>query len=141
MKKLVFVFVIFCFVQSICGQGSPLTQKEYVNMLYALQKEPGGKPDIIEALRKRGIDFVVTDGLRDLTRSKGANDEELKRALEEAGRRKENPIAAKPPPHPTGTNLCLSHAVHDVILDDEANASGGPSCYRQTEPCCRRWPA
>ena len=97
MKRHVFVFVIFCFVQSIFGQGAPLTQKEYVNMLYALQKDPGGKADIVEALRKRGIDFVVTDGLRDLTRSKGANDEELKRALDEAGRRKENPVAAKPP--------------------------------------------
>ena len=55
------------------------------------------KADIIEALRKRGIDFVVNDGLRGLTRSKGANDEELKRALEEAGRRHANPVAAKLP--------------------------------------------
>ena len=97
MKKLVLVFVVFCFVQPLFAQASPLTQAEFVKMLYALQKDPGGKPDIIEALRKRGIDFAVTDGLRDLTRSKGANDEELKRALDEAGRRKENPVAAKPP--------------------------------------------
>ena len=97
MKRHVFVFVIFCFIQSIFGQGAPLTQAEYVKMLYALQKDPGGKADIIEALRKRGVSFVVTDGLRDLTRSKGANNEELKRALEEAGRRKENPVTAKPP--------------------------------------------
>ena len=66
-------------------------------MLYGLQKDPSGKADIIEALRKRGVAFVVTDGLRDLTRSKGANDEGLKRAFEEAGRRKENPVAAKLP--------------------------------------------
>lgn len=97
MKRYVFIFIIFCFVQSILGQGAPLTQAEYVKMLYALQKDPGGKADIVEAIRKRGIDFVVTDGLRDLTRSKGANDEELKRALDEAGRRKENPVATKPP--------------------------------------------
>lgn len=97
MKKFVFIFIVFCFVQTGFSQGAPLTQAEYVKMLYALQKDPSGKVDIIEALRKRGIDFVVTDGLRDLTRSKGANDEELKHALEEAGRRKENPVAAKPP--------------------------------------------
>ncbi len=97
MRKLIFVLLIFCFVQTGFGQGAPLTQAEYVKMLYALQKDPGGKPDIIEALRKRGIDFIVTDGLRDLTRSKGANDEALKRALDEAGRRKENPAAAKLP--------------------------------------------
>ena len=97
MKKLVFTFIIFCFVQAAFGQSVPLTQAEYVKLLYALQKNPGGKADIVEALRKRGIDFAVTDGLRGLTRSKGANNEELKRALEEAGRRRENPVAAKLP--------------------------------------------
>ena len=97
MKKFVFIFIIFCTVQFAFGQAAPLTQAEYVKMLYALQKDPGSKADIVEALRKRGIGFVLTDGLRDLTRTKGANDEELKRALEEAGRRKENPVAAQLP--------------------------------------------
>ena len=97
MKKLVFIFVIFCTVQSVLAQAAPLSQTEYVKMLYGLQKDPGTKADIIEALRKRGIDFVLTDGVRSITRSKGANDEELKRALEEAERRRENPAAAKLP--------------------------------------------
>ena len=66
-------------------------------MLYGLQKNPGGKSDIVEALRRRGIEFTLTDGVRGLTRSKGRNDEELKRALEEADRRRKNPAAAKPP--------------------------------------------
>ena len=57
-------------------------------MLYALEKDFGGRATLIEALRKRGIDFTVTDGIRSLTRSKGRNDDELKRTLEEAGRRK-----------------------------------------------------
>jgi len=66
-------------------------------MLYALHKNPSGKADIVDALRRRGIDFVLTDGLRGLTRSKGANDDELKRALEEAERRRQNPSASTPP--------------------------------------------
>lgn len=74
-----------------------MTQAEYVKMLYSLQKKPGEKADVIEALRKRGIAFAVTDGVRGLTRSKGANDEELKRALEEADRRRQNPAAAQLP--------------------------------------------
>lgn len=74
-----------------------MTQPEYVKMLYGLQKTPGGKEDIIAALRSRGIDFEVTDGMRSLTKSKGANDEELKRALEEAGRRRQNPASTKLP--------------------------------------------
>lgn len=97
MKRIVFVFIILCFSQFVLAQDKPLTQAEYVKMLYALQKAPGSKPDIIEALRKRGIDFVLTDGIRGLTRSKGANDDELKRALEEAERRRKDPEAAKLP--------------------------------------------
>ncbi len=97
MKGLVLAFIILCFAVSVFGQEKPLTQAEYVKMLYALQKDQGGKAAIIEALRKRGIDFVLTDGLRSLTRSKGANDDELKRALEEAERRRQDPEAAKLP--------------------------------------------
>jgi hypothetical protein len=98
MKKVVFVFIIFCFVQSAFAQGdAPLTQAEYVKMLYSLQKDPGGKAAIVEALRKRGIAFVLTDGVRGLTRSKGANDDELKRALEAAERRRQNPAGAALP--------------------------------------------
>jgi hypothetical protein len=74
-----------------------LTQAEFVRMLYSLQKDPMGKPAIVEALRKRGIDFVLTDGIRGLTRSKGGNDEELRRALEEADRRRADPQASKLP--------------------------------------------
>lgn len=97
MRKFIFVFIILCFVQAAFTQEKPMTQAEYVKMLYALQKDPGGKADIIEALRKRGIGFVLTDGLRSLTRSKGANDDELKRALEEADRRRLDPVGTKLP--------------------------------------------
>ena len=82
MKKFVVTLIFLGLTISAAGQASPLTQTEYVKMLYALQKDPGSKTGIIEALRKRGIDFDVTDGIRSLTRSKGANDEELKRALD-----------------------------------------------------------
>src|SRR5437773_2923492 len=97
MKQLALLFAVILFVQAAFAQEKPLTQVEYVKMPYALQKDPGQKSEVIEALRKRGIDFVLTDGIRSLTRSKGANDEELKHALEEANRRRENPEAGKMP--------------------------------------------
>lgn len=97
MKNVVIATIVLCFALSVFAQDKPLTQAEYVKMLYSLQKNPAGKPEIIEALRKRGIDFILTDGLRGLTRSKGANDEELKRALEEADRRRQNPESARLP--------------------------------------------
>jgi len=105
MKKIIFVILLSLLAQAAFSQAQPLTQAEYVKMLYALQTKPGSKADIIEALRKRGIDFIVTDGVRSLTRSKGANDDELKRALEEADRRRQNPESTKLPPTAETNNI------------------------------------
>ena len=66
-------------------------------MLYALEKNPGQKAVLVEAIRARGIGFVLTDGLRNLTRTKSRNDEELRRTLDEANRRRQNPTEAKLP--------------------------------------------
>lgn len=85
------------FFQFGYAQEKPVTQTEYVKMLYALQKNPGGATAIVDALRRRGINFPLTDGLRGLTRSKSSNNEELKRTIEEAERRRQDPTASKPP--------------------------------------------
>lgn len=79
------------------AQAKPLTQAEYVRMLFGVEKNAGKIPELIETLRTRGIGFELTDGLRGLTRTKSANNEELKRTLEEAARRRANPEAAKLP--------------------------------------------
>jgi hypothetical protein len=97
MKKILSAVLTLFLFQFAFGQEKPLSQAEYVKMLYALEKSPGTKEQVVEAIRKRGIGFELTDGLRSLTRSKGRNDEELKRALEEAERRRRNPVAAKLP--------------------------------------------
>ena len=100
MKKIISAVLIlfsvsFAFAQDV--QQKPLTQTEYVKMLYVLDKNPGKKDELVEAVRKRGIGFELTDGLRSLTTSKSRNDADLRRTLEEAARRKENPTAAKLP--------------------------------------------
>lgn len=97
MKKLVIAIIFLISIQPVFAQEKPLTQAEYVKMLNTLQKTPAAKADIIDALRRRGIDFVLSDGIRSYTRTKGANDDELKRALEEAERRRQDPVAAKLP--------------------------------------------
>ena len=66
-------------------------------MLYELDKNSGKKDEVIEAIRKRGIGFELTDGLRSLTTSKSRNDADVRRTLEEAARRKANPETAKLP--------------------------------------------
>ena len=97
MKKFLFLLILLCLALPAAAQEKPLTQAEYVSMLYALPKNPSSKAALVDALRKRGISFVLTDGLRGLTRTKSANDDELKRTLEEAERRRQDPVAAKLP--------------------------------------------
>ena len=97
MKKAILLILTLALFQYGYAQEKPVTQTEYVKMLYALQKNPGGSAAIVDALRRRGIVFPLTDGLRGLTRSKSGNNEEMKRALEEADRRRQNPDAAKLP--------------------------------------------
>jgi hypothetical protein len=93
--KYAVLFVLLLSLTFIAqAQQKPLTQPEYVKMLYGLQANPSEKTDIVDALRKRGIGFALTDGLRGLTRSKSGNDEELRQALEEAERRRQNPAGS-----------------------------------------------
>ncbi len=100
MKQILFTSLILLSLTFASGQKTlttPLSQAEYVKMLYDVQKNPSAKQELIDALRKRGIGFELNAGLRSLTTSKSRNDAELKRTLEEAERRRQNPVAAKLP--------------------------------------------
>ncbi|MCY7376465.1 MAG: hypothetical protein LH472_10905 [Pyrinomonadaceae bacterium] len=101
MNKIISAVLILFSASFVFAQGEvqqkPLTQSEYVKMLYVLEKNPGEKDELVEAVRKRGIGFQLTDGLRSLTTSKSRSDADLRRTLEEAARRKENPEHAKLP--------------------------------------------
>ena len=103
MKRILSVILLLILSVSIFAQETPtpqtkpLTQAEYVKMLYDLPKNPGRAGELVEMIRTRGIGFDLTDGLRGLTRSKSANNEELKRTLEEAARRRTNPQSAQLP--------------------------------------------
>jgi hypothetical protein len=66
-------------------------------MLYGIERRSRKTEDVVDELRRRGIGFALTDGIRSLSRSKGANDDELKRALEEAERRRKDPEGTKLP--------------------------------------------
>ena len=96
-SAIVFLFFTTIFCIPIFAQSKPLSQAEYVQLLYKLERRTASKEDVVDALRTRGIGFALTDGVRSLTRSKGANDDELKRALEEAERRRKDPEGTKLP--------------------------------------------
>lgn len=97
MKPLFTLILVIAATVAVFPQAKPLTQAEYVKMLYDLQKNPAGVDELIQTLRTRGIEFTVTDGIRSLTTSKSRNNAELKRTLDQAGRRREDPRNSKLP--------------------------------------------
>lgn len=101
MNKILFLFILILFSFSLGlaqpGGPEPLEQTEYVRLLYAMEKNPAVRTELIDAIRTRGLGFELTDGLRSLTRTKTRNDREVQRALEESERRRINPDAAKLP--------------------------------------------
>jgi hypothetical protein len=86
-------------------QGPPLTNQEFVQLLYQLPKHPEAKDKLVDDIRKRGIAFPLTDGLRSLVATKSGNDVDLQRTLVEADRRRTNPVAASLPKSTEGLDL------------------------------------
>ncbi|MFV0389923.1 MAG: hypothetical protein ACK5NT_14355 [Pyrinomonadaceae bacterium] len=98
MKSILLVVIVLVISFAAYAQTeTPISQAEYVKMLYKLDSDPASKDSLIQEIRTRGIGFKLSSGIRSLTTSKSKNDQELKRALEEANRRRENPEAAKRP--------------------------------------------
>jgi hypothetical protein len=116
---LLLILSNFIFAQTNAAQQKPLTQTEYVQLLYDLQKNPGNAGELIQTIRTRGIGFALTDGLRGLTRSKSANNEELKRTLEEAERRRANPEATKLPAEKEGVEILAKARAANLAAVEE----------------------
>jgi hypothetical protein len=105
-KKLICVAVIlFSSVAVLAQDQKPLTNKEVVTLLYQLQRNPDTRDEVIEEIRKRGIGFPLTDGMRSLVATKSGNDSLLRRTLEEAERRRVNPAASTLPSETEGREL------------------------------------
>ena len=86
-------------------QGAPLTNQEFVRLLYQLPQHPEQRDQLEDQIRKRGIAFPITPGLRSLIATKSGNDSSLIHTLEEANRRRANPTAATLPPIAEATEL------------------------------------
>ena len=83
----------------------PLSSKEIVSLLYQLPTHPEKRDDLVDEIRKRGIGFPLTDGMRSLVATKSGNDALLRRTLEEAERRRVNPTASALPSETEGNEL------------------------------------
>ena len=58
-------------------QGAPLTNQEFVRLLYQLPSHPEERDNLEDQIRKRGIAFAITPGLRSLIATKSGNDASL----------------------------------------------------------------
>lgn len=117
--------VVTCFSFSLARaqqQDAPLTSPELVKLVYQLPKQPEKRDAVVEEIRRRGLGFALTDGMRSLVASKSGNDPTLKRTLEEAERRRVNPVAAARPSEAEAQQLLLktgeaTHAASEAMPD------------------------
>jgi hypothetical protein len=101
-----FALILLLLAPSLRAQTpQPLTSKEVVSFLYQLQRAPEKRDELVDEIRKRGIGFPLTDGMRSLVATKSGNDALLRRTLEEAERRRVNPTAAALPSTTEGDEL------------------------------------
>ena len=104
LSLALFVLLFSC-VPLSAQDVKPLTSQEIVSLLYQLPRNPAVRDEMIEQIRKRGIGFPLTDGMRSLVATKSGNDSLLRRTLEEAERRRVNPTASALPAESEGTEL------------------------------------
>ena len=98
LKLLLFVVLLCPVVGRAQTPQTPLTNRELVALLYELPKHPELRDEVVEQIRKRGIGFPLTDGMRSLVATKSGSDALLRRTIEEAERRRVNPTASARPP-------------------------------------------
>src|SRR5437868_13295563 len=112
--------------------STPLTSQELVRLVYQLPGHPEKRDEVIEEIRKRGLGFPLTDGLRSVVASKSGNDALLRRTLEEAERRRLNPVVATLPPEAEArelldktreATLAASQAMPDFIVKQQITRS------------------
>lgn len=104
--KLLLLVVVLCPSPGKAqAPQSPLSRGEVVALVYQLPKHPELRDNIVEEIRKRGIGFPLTDGMRSLVATKSGSDALLRRTLEEAERRRVNPTSSAVPPDAEAEDL------------------------------------
>ena len=99
LRTLAAVLLLACSLSPAWAQQQqkPLTSQEFVRLLYQLPGQPAKRDELVEEIRRRGIGFELTSGMRGLVATKSGSDPVLRRTLEEAARRRANPNASQPP--------------------------------------------
>lgn len=124
LQSLVLLFALVAHGQTQQPE-KPLTSPELVHLVYQLPKHPDQRDEVVNEIRKRGIGFPLTDGMRSLVEAKSGSDAVLRRTLEEAERRRANPATAARPTEKEGNEvltqtsaitLAAANAMPDFIV-------------------------
>ena len=94
----------------VAQQQAPLTNAEFLALVRQLPQRPGTRDQLVAEIRRRGIGFTLTSGLRAFVATKSGNDVELRRVLAEAERRFLNPSEATRLPPEAETAALLERA-------------------------------
>jgi hypothetical protein len=106
LAVLIFIFCCYGNAPAQAQSGdAPITSEELVRMVQQLPRHPEKRDEIVEEIRRRGIGFELTGGVRSVVASKSGNDALLRRTLEEAARRRTNPVASALPPEAEARDL------------------------------------
>lgn len=97
------------------GGEPPLSSEEFLRLVRQLPKQPSMKEEVIKEVRRRGIGFPLTNGLRSIVATKSGNDADLRRTLEEAERRRLNPSSAALPSS-AEADAALARAREETLL-------------------------
>jgi hypothetical protein len=103
--KVLLILFLATTIGVLAQTAPPLTSREIVALVYELPKHPEKRDEIVELIRKRGIGFPLTDGMRSVVATKSGNDPVLRRTLEEAERRRVNPTTSAVPSESEGNEL------------------------------------
>ncbi|MCA1629986.1 MAG: hypothetical protein LC785_10415, partial [Acidobacteria bacterium] len=77
-----FALLVALFSLPVAAQAQnekPLESQELVKLVYQLPQHPEKKAAVIEEIRRRGIAFELTSGMRSVVASKSGNDALLRR--------------------------------------------------------------
>lgn len=96
--------------------AAPLTSAELVRLVRELPARPDLRDVVVEQIRRRGIGFALTSGVRSVVATKSGNDALLRRTLEEAERRRAGGVTG-------GVAAVLPDAAEAAALLERARAA------------------
>lgn len=87
LSAVLLCVLLACVPPAAAQTQGPMTSEEFLAAVRQLPRRPDLKNELVNDIRRRGINFTLTGGMRSVVATRSGNDAELRRVLEEAERR------------------------------------------------------